>query len=488
VIERLVDLSPADALPRTVPRSAPADLVALPPPEPRRVSWRGVQLALTDGLTVAGLTLGAGLAYHRYSGESLQPRLATSAAVVVAFVAALALSGSYGRSASGLITRPVNGSSLVQGLPLGVLLAMLVTRAPMPVNIDDFYLGEATLLGLLCLLAIPATRMVVWSLVRPQRMRRVLIVGSGRVAASVMARLNRSANVLVVGMVDDDPPESARVLGSQADLVRICARHRVDDVVVAFSRKPAHETLDCLRRLDGRVSVWVVPRLYEMVSWRSDVGELQGIPLVGVAPAQASWAARAAKRVFDVVVAGTLLAVLSPVFAAIAVAIRTTSPGPVMFRQLRTGQHGRPFRIYKFRTMSLDAEQQRTALAERNEVDGPIFKMSQDPRVTRVGHWLRQTSLDELPQLLNVLRGEMSLVGPRPFPIEESAKIGGWAAARFSVPPGMTGLWQVCGRNALSYDDLRHLDCVYAASWSLLWDLRILLQTPVTVLHRRGVL
>jgi exopolysaccharide biosynthesis polyprenyl glycosylphosphotransferase len=488
VIEPLADFMPVDAPPRTEPRPVPIDLVPLQAPEPRRTTRRGVQLALTDALTVAGLTLGAGVAYHRYSGASLQPRLTTSAVVVVAFVAALALSGSYGRSTSGLITRPVNGSSLVQGLPLGVLLAMVATRAPAPIEIDDFYLGEATLLGLLCLLAIPATRMVVWSLVRPQRLRRVLILGSGRVAASVVARLNRSAHVSVVGMVDDDPAESSRVLGTQADLARICARHRVDDVVVAFSRKPAHETLDCLRRLDGRVSVWVVPRLYELLSWRSDVGELQGIPLVGVAPAQASWAARTAKRVFDVVVAGVLLLIFSPVFAAIALAIRSTSPGPVMFRQVRTGRYGRRFRIYKFRTMCLDAEQRRAELAGHNEVDGPIFKMSQDPRVTRVGHWLRQTSLDELPQLINVIRGEMSLVGPRPFPVEESEKISGWAAARFSVPPGMTGLWQVCGRNALTYDDLRHLDYVYAASWSLLWDLRILLQTPVTVLHRRGVL
>ncbi len=207
-----------------------------------------------------------------------------------------------------------------------------------------------------------------------------------------------------------------------------------------------------------------------------------------MAPAQSGRVARAGKRLFDVVVSSALLVLLSPLFAAVAVAIKATSPGPVMFRQERSGLHGRPFRIFKFRTMCVDAEQQRAALTERNQVDGPIFKMKDDPRVTRVGHWLRQTSLDELPQLLNVLRGEMSLVGPRPFPIEESERITGWATIRFSVPPGMTGLWQVSGRNALSYDDLRHLDYIYTASWSFLWDLRILMQTPLSVMHRRGVL
>jgi exopolysaccharide biosynthesis polyprenyl glycosylphosphotransferase len=315
-----------------------------------------------------------------------------------------------------------------------------------------------------------------------------VVVGSGQAAWRIVGRLQRTSGVFVVGLVDDDPSLASPVLGTQAELAEICARDRVDDVVVAFPSTPTDETLTLLRGLDKRISVWVVPRLYELLSWRSEVAELQGIPLLAVAPAQAGRAARTAKRVFDVVGAGVLLVLMAPVFAAIALAIRLTSPGPILFRQVRTGQHGRPFRIYKFRTMCVDAEKQRSVLARYNEVDGPLFKIRNDPRVTRAGTLLRRTSLDELPQLINVLRGEMSLVGPRPFPLEESEKITGWATLRFSVPPGMTGLWQVCGRNALTYDDLRHLDYLYAASWSLLWDLRILLQTPGCVLHRRGVL
>jgi exopolysaccharide biosynthesis polyprenyl glycosylphosphotransferase len=348
---------------------------------------------------------------------------------------------------------------------------------------------QAGLVAVLGLAAIPAARVLVLALVTPQRrVRRVLILGTGRVAASVAARLQRCPDVSVLGVVDDDPRDASAVLGNQADLSELCARLGVDAVVVAFSRKPVHQTLESLRGLGSGVSVWVVPRLYELVSWRSVIEELHGIPLLDVAPAQFGAAARAGKRVFDVVVAGTLLVVLSPLFAVVAAAIKLTSPGPVMFRQFRSGQNRQPFRMYKFRTMGVDAEQQRAALAEFNHVDGPIFKMKDDPRVTRVGEWLRKTSLDELPQLINVLRGEMSLVGPRPFPVDESEKITGWATIRFSVPPGMTGLWQVSGRNALDYDDLRHLDYVYAASWSFGWDLRILLQTPATVLLRRGVL
>jgi exopolysaccharide biosynthesis polyprenyl glycosylphosphotransferase len=336
--------------------------------------------------------------------------------------------------------------------------------------------------------ALPAVRLALTSVGAPRKVRRVVVLGSGDLAWRVVGRLQRSSRVIVVGLVDDAAEQSSPVLGTEPELADICARHDVDDVVVAISGTPAQQTLEVLRGLDERVSIWVVPRLHELLSWRSKVADLQGIPMLAVAPAQAGRVPRVAKRVLDAVVAGALLVLMAPLFAAVALAIRSSSRGPVLFRQLRTGQHGRPFRIYKFRTMCVDAEQQRAALADYNEVDGPLFKIRNDPRVTRVGMFLRQTSLDELPQLINVLRGDMSLVGPRPFPVDESAKITGWATLRFAVRPGMTGLWQVCGRNALSYDDLRHLDYVYAASWSLLWDLRILLQTPACVLNRRGVL
>jgi exopolysaccharide biosynthesis polyprenyl glycosylphosphotransferase len=472
------------------PTFASSPAVAVPAQRERKHTRgfpRWVCLVIADAVAVAGSAIVIGSVI---AGEWAATSPAVVAVVVVAFLTALALSGAYSRSATGLISSGRLGAAYVwRALPLGVVLALLAGRAILQRTVEEPKLEHAVLVALLGLVAIPAMRLIAPVLVTPrQRMRRVLILGTGRVAASVAARLRRCSDVLVVGVVDDDPQNASAVLGTQADLSTLCARHRVDAVVVTFSRRPVHETLESIRGLDGRVSVWVVPRLYELVSWRSAIEELHGIPLLDVAPAQVGPAARACKRIFDVVVAGAMLVVLSPLFAAVAVAIKLTSPGPVMFRQFRSGQNRQPFRMYKFRTMKVDAEQQRAALAEFNEVDGPIFKMKSDPRVTRVGEWLRKTSVDELPQLINVLRGEMSLVGPRPFPIDESEQITGWATIRFSVPPGMTGLWQVSGRNALDYDDLRHLDYVYVASWSFGWDLRILLQTPASVLLRRGVL
>jgi lipopolysaccharide/colanic/teichoic acid biosynthesis glycosyltransferase len=188
----------------------------------------------------------------------------------------------------------------------------------------------------------------------------------------------------------------------------------------------------------------------------------------------------------DVTLATCALIAACPVLLVIAAAIKIDSPGPVFFRQERIGRGGRPFSIFKFRSMTADAWQQRTAVAQLNEVDGPLFKMANDPRVTRVGAFIRKTSLDELPQLINVVRGEMSLVGPRPLPGEESDRIDGAGLARLDVKPGITGLWQVCGRSDLTYADLQHLDSVYVRSWSLMWDVRIIAKTPHVVFARKG--
>jgi exopolysaccharide biosynthesis polyprenyl glycosylphosphotransferase len=301
-------------------------------------------------------------------------------------------------------------------------------------------------------------------------------------------RLDRCDDVEVVGMVDDEPHPSQRnrVIGRMEDIPFLCAAHRVDRVLVAFSRTTSHETLDVLRSIDGRVRISVIPRLYELTTWRSKVEELHGIPLVHVAPAQLSPMARAGKRFFDIIASALAIAILAPLGAMIAIAIKVSSPGPVFFRQRRAGRKNRPFSIFKFRTMYEDAEIRKSSLIDLNEIDGPIFKMRDDPRVTKVGRLLRSTSIDELPQLLNVFLGHMSLVGPRPFPMDEAAGIGGWATCRFDVLPGMTGLWQVSGRSALSYDDLEHLDSVYVSSWSFWWDMRILLETPRVVLKRSG--
>lgn len=335
-------------------------------------------------------------------------------------------------------------------------------------------------------LLVPAARWLACR-VSTRPVTRIVVVGSGDVADRVAGRLSRCKDTLVVGQVDDDPVvSSTHVLSGLHDLAATCREHSVDRIVVAFSRTPPRETVAGLRDLAAHIPISVVPRLFELHSWRSGVEELHGIPLLHIPPAQQHWAALVGKRVLDATAAGIALVMLAPLIVGVAAAIKVESPGPVLFRQARTGRGGKTFLMLKFRTMVADAERRKSQVLQENEVDGPLFKMTDDPRVTRVGRWLRRTSLDELPQLVNVLTGSMSLVGPRPLPVEEAGHLDGAALVRDRVAPGITGLWQVSGRSDLSYADLQHLDAVYVQSWSLAWDIKILFRTPGSVLARRG--
>ena len=321
---------------------------------------------------------------------------------------------------------------------------------------------------------------------------RVVIVGSGSVATSLAQRLGRCADIELLGFVDDAPlmPLGATRLGSSLgsilDLPRVCNELGVDRVLVAFSQSSPSWVIEMLRKLPSDVRISVVPRLFELVTWQSRIEELHGLTVMDVAPPRLGPLSRATKRTLDIATSAGLLFALAPVLIAIAIAIKLTSDGPVFFRQDRVGYKGRTFRIVKFRTMDVGADEVKIDLRDRNEVDGPLFKLHNDPRVTRVGRFLRSTSLDEVPQLINVLVGNMSLCGPRPFVPDESAGIDGWAARRFEVRPGMTGLWQISGRNDLPFEELRQLDYAYVASWSLWWDLKILWHTPGSVLRRHG--
>ena len=212
------------------------------------------------------------------------------------------------------------------------------------------------------------------------------------------------------------------------------------------------------------------------------------MPIVTLPPVRLGRSSRVLKRCFDAVVAPLLLLLLAPLLGAVALAIRLDSPGSVFYRQPRRGRAGSTFSIVKFRTMFVGAEQRRQEVLHLNNVDGPLFKVKKgvDPRVTRVGRFLRRTSLDELPQLWNVLRGDMSLVGPRPFVLYEADRISGWAQHRLDMTPGITGLWQVLGRNDIPFEEMVKLDYVYVTNWSLWWDMKILCQTIPAVLAKRG--
>ena len=316
---------------------------------------------------------------------------------------------------------------------------------------------------------------------------RVAIVGSGPAMESLGRRLAQISDIDVVGVVDDGGLfELVGALGPVEDLPAICASHSIDRVVVAVGEAGHAIVAQQLRALPAAVQVSMVPPLWESLTWQSEVEDLNGMPVIDLLPARTGWVQRATKRGLDLVIGSFLLLVTLPALLAIAMAVKLTSRGPVLFRQTRIGRGNQGFTMYKFRTMTHQAEDAIVDLRDRNEGHGPLFKLRSDPRVTPVGRWLRKRSFDEIPQLLNVLKGDMSLVGPRPFVPTESAAFTGWSARRFDVRPGMTGQWQVCGRSDLPFEELKHMDYMYVASWSLWWDVKILWHTPSTVLAGQG--
>lgn len=411
---------------------------------------------------------------------SVQHVLVTVSALTVSFH----LHGMYRRPDSLLRpTRWWGPTAILRCLPTAALLALTVAAGAFG---NRMTLTASAAMTLPAAALVPVGRRIAVRVFGSPSVTRVLIVGSGDVADRLNARLARCSDIHVVGAVDQAHASGESSLGPVSDVPYLCTLHRIDRVIVAFSATADREILDVLRQLDGKVSISVVPRLFELHSWRSEIEELFGLSLVHIPAASLEMRQRVSKRVLDIVIALIALVLTLPFCLAVAVAIKLDSPGPIFFRQERTGRGRQTFRIFKFRTMSADAWARRASVAASNEVDGPLFKMQRDPRVTRVGRVLRRTSFDELPQLINVLAGEMSIVGPRPLPTEESDELDGAALSRFEVAPGITGLWQVSGRSDLTYADLQHLDSVYVRSWSLLWDLRIILATPRSVFGARG--
>ena len=414
------------------------------------------------------------------------------ALLVPVALASFALHGMYRGNALRLIPSGLAVCSKVaHSLPwalFGAIGLVLVWGAPGAMSLAG---AAAFLCALLTtLVLVPLLRSSVHNVggrlgvIRPQR---VLVLGAGEAGDNVMQRLKRHGGIEPLGMVDNDPLPGFETIGRIEDLDRLCGELQADRVIVAIPRVPWIEVSEIVRPMIGTVDIAIVPSLYELMTWRSGTADLAGMPLVPLVPAQQSRAARFSKRAVDVLLGSVALVVTAPILLAAAVAIKIDSRGPVFFRQARSGLGGGDFRIWKLRTMEVGSESRRDQLMTQSEADGPRFKMARDPRVTTVGRILRRFSVDELPQLFNVLDGSMSLVGPRPFPVAEYGALSqGPAAARFEMRPGMTGLWQVSGRSDLTWDDLCRLDSVYVASWSVLWDLRILLQTPVAVLRQWG--
>lgn len=324
---------------------------------------------------------------------------------------------------------------------------------------------------------------------------RLLLVGADENARAIMRAVvaRPELGYQIVGFVDDDPnnlgKEIARYpsLGTTADLPEIIETRAVDEVIITLpwmSQREIMRIMGQCRR--NKVRTRIVPDLFQMTLRNVVVDSIDGVPLLGIEePSLPTWQ-DALKRTTDVIVASVLLVVLMPLFVLIAIAIKVDSPGPALFRQRRLGRGGKEFVCLKFRTMCANAEELLPQLIDQNEATGPIFKMRNDPRRTRVGRLLRH-GLDELPQLWNVLKGEMSLVGPRPPIPSEVAAYEPWQLRRLDVRPGITGLWQVSGRSNLTFDEMVLLDLYYIENWSPLMDLGILLKTiPVALVGSGG--
>jgi exopolysaccharide biosynthesis polyprenyl glycosylphosphotransferase len=277
------------------------------------------------------------------------------------------------------------------------------------------------------------------------------------------------------------------VLGELDQLSLVLLEHEIDRVVIAPGPLLSEDVLNLIRLVKYLgVKVSLIPSLFEVVGSSVEFDDLGGMTVLGLRRYGLQRSSTFIKRSMDVVMGGTVLVLASPLLAVIAAAIRVDSRGSVLFRQPRTGARGREFQILKFRTMISGAEKQKGELGPLNEADG-LFKIADDPRVTRVGRFLRRTSLDELPQLINVLRGEMSLVGPRPLVSDEDSRVEGWDRRRLEMRPGMTGHWQVLGSARIPLSEMVKIDYMYGANWSLWGDLKILFRTVPFVLARRGI-
>jgi exopolysaccharide biosynthesis polyprenyl glycosylphosphotransferase len=321
---------------------------------------------------------------------------------------------------------------------------------------------------------------------------RCLVVGEAGTAKRLARVLVAAAhNARVVASIECDSAKSEQTtfsdLSEAGNLTRIVDAEQIDRLLVAPRYPDIGHVLSLVHTAKAiGVQVTLVPFLGEIVGASAELESVGGVSMLGLPHLDLSLSARVMKRGMDLFGALAGLALLSPLIAFVAVLIKLDSPGPVLFRQVRTGRDGARFQILKFRTMVDGADSHKSQLISKNEAVG-LFKITDDPRVTRVGRFLRKTSLDELPQLWNVIRGDMSLVGPRPLIEDEDAKVVGWFRHRLRLQPGMTGPWQVLGSARIPLDDMIRIDYFYVANWSLWGDIKILLQTIPYVLARRGM-
>ncbi len=475
-----------------------------------RASRRRLELTLLVTLDTLLVILGFILAYYlRYQyqfwravevEQPLSSFVPTIALLVPITLGLLTFKGLYRlpRNAGWLI----QVSTILSSVTTAVALTIVITFLSGPSFYSRLIFGLA---WAMIVLLVGFGRLVVtqWRHHRWEQgkdLERVLVVGGTGLGRELMRNLETSPSLgyelsgyvhdveAPPPSVDEDPPSiDAPLLGTIAQLPHVVAQRGIDHVIVAlpfWQNQHLPEVVEMCHQLG--VPFQVVPDFYEISFDRVTIQELRGVPLIDLRDNAIRGWNYALKRVLDVGLVVAMLPLWGLLSLCIMLLIKLDSPGPVIFRQTRIGRNGRPFEFLKFRTMVLNAEDLKHQLLSQNERAGAAFKMKNDPRRTRSGRWLRKMSLDEVPQLLNVLRGEMSLVGPRPAVPEEVAQYEVWQRRRLEVMPGCTGLWQVTGRSTTSFDEMVRLDIYYAEHWSVGLDLRILLLTIPAIVTGRG--
>jgi exopolysaccharide biosynthesis polyprenyl glycosylphosphotransferase len=500
----LLDVAPAVSAPKARPATdsqprAGGMLVA------RGYSHRDWYLRrLLAGSDAAALTLAMALAMGLGGGgggRGLHPAqqqhlLLYGLATLPVWVLVLKMYGLYERDARRLSHSTLDDlPALFHALLLGCLLMWCYFAAVAPAKL---MFATILLFGALALVVIIAARALTRAsfrrLVSPER---VMLIGSGPASGALIEKLRAKVNLRLepIGMVScDSDDEAARPAGlpclgalRDVDLPSLLLEHRVARIVVADVEIEREQLLGALRDCKTvSVKASLLPATFSVLGPSVEVDDVQGLTVLGINPSVLSRSSRMAKRALDLIGAGLLSVVALALVAVLAVAIKLDSPGPVFFRQERIGKGGKRFRLLKLRTMVVDAEAQRAALLAQSKDPGWLH-LAHDPRITRVGRLLRLSSLDELPQLWNVLRGDMSLVGPRPLVAEEDRMVDDWARGRLDLTPGVTGLWQVLGRTSIPFEEMVKLDYLYVTNWSLWGDIRLILRTLPAVLSRRGV-
>jgi exopolysaccharide biosynthesis polyprenyl glycosylphosphotransferase len=489
--EALAGLTGAWPVPRAVAAPSLRPLVA--GRHRRRDFYLRRALALNDVVCLAA-ALALALALRGSArGHGFWTPLVYGLATLPAWVALLKMYGLYERDAKRVSHSTLDDlPALFHGLLLGCLLlwGWFAVIAPSKLVFATILLFGATALALV-LAGRALTRASALRLIAPER---VLLIGAGDASGALIKKLRTSARLRVqpIGMLACDQHEG-RELGlpllGHLDLVnlpRLLSEHRVGRVVVADVEVERERLLEVMRDCkSSAVKVSLLPAPFSALGPSIEVDDVQGVTVLGVNPPVLSRSSRVTKRGLDILGAGLAGMLVLPLLAVLAIAIRLESQGPVLFRQERIGKGGRRFRMLKLRTMVPDAEARRDELLAQSKDPGWLH-LDYDPRITRVGHLLRLASLDELPQLWNVLKGEMSLVGPRPLIAAEDRMVDGWARGRLDLTPGLTGLWQVLGRTSIPFDEMVKLDYLYVTNWSLWGDVRLMLRTLPVVLKRSG--